>query len=126
MTLENVCAFRDAAIADGWTVKPMSPHESVDTWARLTRDGYVMHAVARPPRFSYSKPHASISIWAPDTLGVCVPETYSWNEIQRLATVCDNCMKECEKTVRYSFAGRCCETCLPEMRAKYEQPGWDD
>lgn len=25
---------------------------------------------------------------------------------------------------RYSFAGRCCPECLPEMQKKYEQPGW--
>ena len=38
----------------------------------------------------------------------------------------------CHKQVPYnnqkhfSFAGRCCENCLPEMKNKYEYPGWYD
>ena len=40
--------------------------------------------------------------------------------------VCPVCGKEVPyKDQRgYSFAGRCCQECLPKMKRKYEQPGW--
>lgn len=39
---------------------------------------------------------------------------------------CPICKKKVglAKMNRYSFAGRCCPDCLPEMRKQYEQPGW--
>lgn len=41
---------------------------------------------------------------------------------------CPVCGKEVplKEQKPYSFAGRCCKECLPEMREKYEQPGWYD
>lgn len=29
-----------------------------------------------------------------------------------------------DKQERYSFAGRCCPDCLPEMKKQHEYPGW--
>lgn len=50
-----------------------------------------------------------------------------------LVNKCKNDLDICPKCKRkvglanmkqFSFAGRCCEKCLPEMRKEYEQPGW--
>jgi hypothetical protein len=117
----EVCAFRDAAIADGWSHEPtygnQEPEESACT---LKRDGWIMMVFAR-------KQHdVSISIWAPDGLDVKAPGVYNWDEIQRGIRRCNACGAEDVKTTRYSFAGRCCEKCLPAMRAKHEFPGWAD
>ena len=42
------------------------------------------------------------------------------------ADVCPKCKKivGIENMHQYSFAGRCCEKCLPAMRQEYETPGW--
>ncbi len=93
-----VAAWRDAAVADGWDRRPT----------------YIMPFVA------------SISLWGPDGLAITPPATYDWPAIQAGATTCRACKKVGVKTVRYSFAGRCCEACLPAMRAAHEKPGWNN
>ena len=124
--LQAVREFRDAAVADGWRIDPTYANESVDRAARLTRDGYVMQVLTRDNRehkyrYTYD---ASVHIWGPDGLTIRTPEFYSFPEIEARAQTCSACGKTGVETTRYSFAGRCCLDCLPEMRRKHEYPGW--
>ena len=57
--------------------------------------------------------------------------TASYKEVintdKKAINMCPKCKKEISfnKQVRYSFQGRCCPDCLPEMQKEYEYPGWD-
>lgn len=51
------------------------------------------------------------------------------------SNACENCMNTGARepellvpvaTKSYSFAGRACEQCVPELRRIHEQPGWND
>lgn len=48
------------------------------------------------------------------------------DECRRLVNYCPVCGKHVplSEQEQYSFAGRCCAECLPEMQKQYEQPGW--
>lgn len=116
--LDAVRAFRDAAVADGWEISPTYRSESQDRVAHLVRDGFVMMIVTR------DEYEASVSIWGPDGLHIKPPSVYDWQAIQDRVNTCNECGAK-GPTVRFSFAGRCCNTCLPGMREKYEKPGWN-
>lgn len=57
-------------------------------------------------------------------------ENLSLNTVISIAKEAMNICPICGKETPYieqslfSFAGRCCKDCLPEMKRKYEQPGW--
>ncbi len=124
--MERVKRFRDAAVADGWDIAPTyGEHESVDRAAKLHKGGFTMMVLTREKvgKWNYE---AQVSLWGPDGLGITPPVEYDWQAIQDGIHVCYNCRKHVEKTQRYSFAGRCCEECLPEMRKQHERPGWCD
>ena len=48
------------------------------------------------------------------------------NKCKHDVNICPKCGKDVglANMHRYSFAGRCCEECLPKMREIHEQPGW--
>lgn len=52
------------------------------------------------------------------------------SEVKAKASLEINICPVCGKSVPFtnqsgfSFAGRCCKDCLPEMKKKYEYPGW--
>ena len=54
--------------------------------------------------------------------------TLDWliSDLQEKVDTCPICGKKVgrENMRGYSFAGRCCEECLPEMKKKYEYKGW--
>lgn len=118
----TVCAFRDAAVKDGWTIGP-NGNESQETWARLTRGDWVGHVLARKNVGKW-KYQAEVSIWAPDKLSIIVPDIYSWEEIQAAIRTCCLCGAKDVDTQRYSFAGRCCKSCRPAAAEKYERGNW--
>lgn len=125
--VEAVRAFVQAAVADGWSIEPTYPtHESVESAARLKRDGYVLMVLSRDrgetSRYRYE---AKVSGWGPDGLSIRVPKTYSWDAITSEPTTCRHCGATGVETFRYSFAGRACPVCVPGLRAMYERPGWD-
>lgn len=125
--LESARQYRDAAAEDGWSIRgTYEPSEPVDRAARLTRDGFVMQVITRDNSGQeYQKRYeASVHIWGPDGLAVAPPEFYDFAEIVARTRCCASCGKSDVKTVRFSFAGRCCEACLPELRRVHEQPGW--
>lgn len=120
--------FRDAATADGWSIKPTYGSEDVSRASSLERDGFKMMILTRDnsDRGEGKKFEAAVHIWGPDRLAIETPQFYDFNELKRLTRVCSSCKAEDVDTQRYSFAGRCCSACLPKMRAATEQPGWCD
>ena len=120
--------FRDAASADGWGMRATYGSESIDRASTLWRGRWSMMILTRNNESDGrgKKYEASVHIWAHDRLAVEVPEFYDFAELQRRTRVCSNCKAEDVETQRFSFAGRCCEACLPKMRAATEQPGWCD
>jgi len=126
----SVVSFRDAAINDGWEAEATYPkHEDISQASKLNKNGFVMMIITRitdpsqryPSKWKYQ---ASIHIWGPDGLAIIPPSEYSWDEIRAGLRICANCGREDVDTQRYSFAGRCCEECLPKMRELHEKPGW--
>lgn len=131
--LADARTWRDAAIADGWTAEPTYKSfgsESMESHATLRRGGFVAHAMCRTidkVKQPWSKwlYEAQISVWGPDGKAIIPPAAYNWSALVAGLRHCKPCGADDVETFRYSFAGRCCEACLPKMRAQYEWPGWD-
>jgi hypothetical protein len=118
LTLGDVFKWRDDAIVDGWSIEPSYPgHEHIERAARLQKAGYTASIITR-------EDWHSINIWGPDGLAIQVSIPYSMDAIILGMSVCSNCGTHGVDTVGFSFAGRCCYECLPEMRKKHEYPGW--
>ena len=123
--LERICRFRDAAVNDNWSIEQTYNTESQDRAAKLRRDGFTMNIVTRDGRRdNVNWVESAIHIWGPDDLVINPPINYDWGAIQKGLRTCNNCGKTNVETVRYSFAGRCCRACRPEMKRIHEQPGW--
>ena len=122
---DRVVAFRMAAIADGWTLAPIYEHEPAESHATMSRDGFKAHVKARIKQPGEKwKYETEVSLWGPDGLHIPTPEVYSMDTLVEALRVCPKCKAKDVDTVRYSFAGRCCNVCLPEMRRRHEYPGW--
>ena len=128
--LDGARAYRATALADGWTSEPTYKHEEEERASRHRREGFLISIIAREPRAATErltkqrKPEGSVSIWGPDGLAITTPMPYSWDTIVAGMRTCSACGKTDVDTQRFSFAGRCCAACLPEMRRKHEYPGW--
>lgn len=119
-------AWREAALADGWTIEPTyQQHEPMETAFKMHRDGFLVQGLARPPSATMLGT-GEIHCWGPDGLAIHAGEIYDFAALQADLRICHNCAKADVDTMRYSFAGRCCAECLPEMRRVHEQPGWCD
>ena len=122
---DRVVAFRMAAIADGWTLAPTYEHEPAESHATMSSDGFKAHVKARIKQPGEKwKYETEVSLWGPDGLHIPTPEVYSMDTLVEALRVCPKCKAKDVDTVRYSFAGRCCNVCLPEMRRRHEYPGW--
>lgn len=121
MTHDEARTYACSAAIDGWDMSPMYQGEDVSSAASLKRDGFVMQVIARP-----KERLASVAIWGPDGLRIITPPVYSMADILAGTRQCSNCKASDVDTIRFSFAGRCCKKCLPEMRREHEQPGWDN
>lgn len=130
-----VVAWRTAALADGWTLENVYEIEPAQSYGKIAKEGFTGHVCARvttemqaiyPHHRSKWKYEAQIHLWGPDGLAIKSPDVYNWNVIIGNSHTCSACGAVVVKTFRYGFAGRCCEACLPAMRAQHEQPGWCD
>lgn len=126
--LDAARRYRDDAIADGWRAEPLyAPNEELERAAKLKRDGFVMHVISRDNtdggyRMRFE---VAVNVWGPDGLVVKPPRPYQgMKAIVEASQRCSHCGNQ-GGTERYSFAGRCCKDCLPEMRKLHEQPGWN-
>jgi hypothetical protein len=121
---ESVIKFREAAIADGWEAKPTyGDSEPLERCASLTKDGFKMHIKSRENEGRRYRYEAQVSIWGPDRLAIKTPTIYDMKLIEQGLKTCNKC-GAIGDMFQYSFAGRCCENCLPEMRKLHEYPGW--
>lgn len=111
-----------AAISDGWVAEPTYKLEDISSAVTLKKNGWTAMAIAREGKY----PNAGISVWGPDRLQVIVHDTYDFAALEDALRTCHTCGATDVKTHRYSFAGRCCDSCLPENRRKHEYPGWCD
>lgn len=108
---ENIKAYKDAAIADGWTICEQPNNNLI----KLTKDEFIMFCL-----------NSSIMIWGPDKLAIERPFKYCFEDMVNNLSKCNYCGKENVFTSRVGFAGRCCNECLPEKRKELEYPGWCD
>lgn len=122
----EVVAWREAAIKDGWSIEPTYQSESQDRASSLWKEGF--HALiltrdnsSKHGKYSYE---ANVSVWGPDGLAVSAGEVYDWMRIKAGLRHCHACGANGVDTQRYSFAGRCCEACRPAMAAKHERGNW--
>lgn len=121
-----VRVWREAAEADGWIAEATYDHESIDRAFKLSRDGFVIMGLTRPSD-ERSLGSGSLNGWAPDAMSIKLPVIYPGMEaIAEAAKTCYNCGNHPVETFRYSFAGRCCKDCLPEMQRIHERAGWCD
>lgn len=123
MNIEQAIAFRDAAVDDGWTIKPTyDDHEPQDSAATLERDGWHMLVLTRTdPKFLVgSKPEASLSLWGPDKMHVETPAEYSMEALERGLRDCGYCDRKDVDTFHVAFASRVCAVCLPEQKRTQE------
>lgn len=125
-----VRAWVAAAVADGWTIEPTYPCESVERAARLRRDGWLAQVVMRDMR-TETKPgkwkyEAQVHVWGPDGLCVDPGAVYSWADLVAGLRVCDQCGGRDVDTKRVGFANRVCAVCVPAARKRIERPGWCD
>lgn len=119
-------AWRDAAVADGWSVEPTyGDHEPVESAAKLTRQGWVCLILTRTKEAGRKwRFEAEVSVWAPDRLRVETPAFYDFEALVAGTRVCSACKAADVETQRFSFAGRCCAACRPEMARQTEQGNW--
>ena len=121
--IAKALAWREAAIADGWHSEPTYQHEPELTAFRLTRQGFIIQGLARSASED-AVGTGELSGWGPDGLHIPVGEIYDWDALKRAVETCGYCDAHPIKTSRVGFAGRCCDACLPTMRARIETPGW--
>lgn len=121
--LNAVVAWREAAVKDGWSIQPTFYTEPVESHASLYKEGFQAHVKARIKTKGKWKYEAQVCLWGPDRLAVRVPKIYDWEKIVVGLKTCNVCGAIGE-TFQYSFAGRCCENCLPDMKKKHEYNGW--
>lgn len=123
MNIAIVTEWRNAAVADGWEVRPLYDNEPIESAAKLTREEFVVHTISRPA-VRHWRERADISGWGPDGLSIAIPLPYDMDRIRQALRRCNPCGAQDVDTHQYSFAGRCCAECLPAMKRKHEYPGW--
>lgn len=122
--IAKALAWRDAAVADGWSSAATYPSSEDELRAfSLFRDSFHVQGLARPET-KYTVGSGSISCWGPDRLTIPAGETYDWPALQAAVRTCTHCHKSDVPTHRVGFAGRVCAECLPEQRCAIETPGW--
>jgi hypothetical protein len=121
-------AWREAAMADGWTGEPTYPsHEPIESAAKLTHpDGFTAQILTRThaagSRYKFS---VSVHVWGPDGLTVEPPDVYEMTAIRMNARKCCFCAKPDCATTRVGFAGRACLACAPVEEAKLPRHYYD-
>lgn len=119
--LAAAIAWRDAAIADGWSAHATYRNESFDRVSSLEHtDGYKAMILTRTndkpgPKWKFQ---AEVNVWGPDGLVIKPPAQYDMAAIRASVETCHYCGKTGGKTERVGFAGRACATCQPAEEKK--------
>lgn len=118
MRVEDAAAFRDAAVADGWTIRPTYDHEPQHSAASLDRDGWHMSVLTRTDSDFPVGPNSvgSVSLWGPDRAHVETPDVYSMEALEKGLRECGYCDRKDVDTFQVAFASRVCAECLPEQK----------
>lgn len=120
MKRNEVIAWREAALADGWTHEPIYKNEAEETAMQLDKEGFHAQVYLRENPSDFC-----LAVWGPDRLAIEPPVVYNFEGIKRLVNVCEKCSKE-GPTVRLAFANRVCPDCRKKFAPTYEAPGWCD
>ena len=124
--LAAVEAFRDAAVSDGWAIRPTYTSEPQQRASTLEREGFKMSILTRTRNKEWQKyafeTHACA--WGPDGLALRLHAPYSWEQFKAAMTSCNYCGATGVQVERVGFAGRCCAACIPTVRPCIEYPGW--
>lgn len=125
----EVIAWRDAAVADGWTITPTYGREDVSRASTLARDGYKAMLLTREPipgdRWATTQEY-TLNLWCPRGIDIRPPAVYDWAKIVAGTRTCSVCGATDVDTQRVAFANRACAACAPALRKKMETPGWCD
>lgn len=129
---KRAVAWRDAALADGWTSKPTyGEHEAEERASTLTREGFLATIITRTPDpkglqpwNSHPKHEGGVNVWGPDKLAIGPGQFYFWKYLLEGLRKCAMCKSLDVDTERVGFAGRVCASCLPVAKKKHEYPGW--
>lgn len=110
---------------DGWKFTRESSNPKQD-WYEA--EVVVIHVgqfklLAYTNKYANDKTSSFLNLWGPDRLVVepHLPYVRPSKEDLRICPVCGQAQVD---TYQYSFAGRCCKDCLPEMRRMNEPEGW--
>lgn len=122
-SIDRATAWREDAMADGWSCEATYGHEPVESAFTMQREGFVAMGLARQETKTMLA-GGKINLWGPDGLAIEPPETYDWEAITSGLRTCANCGATDVDTQRYSFAGRCCAKCRPEMAKTHESGNW--
>ena len=123
--IAQACLYREEMIADGWIANAQYPHEPIEHAAKLTKECFICHLIARPEH-DRSLPCASATFWGPDGVSIEAPYPYNWQFIFDGLRRCPECNATDVDTVRVAFANRACNNCAPALRESLERPGWCD
>lgn len=120
MSVADAIEYRAAAQLDDWDLRPKNTNYPHHKAAVLKRDGYVMEIIVLE-----KLEKADVIILGPDGLAIKPPPKYDWRAIKAGMDTCNVCGNSGVDVYKFSFAGRCCEKCLPNMQERHEYPGWD-
>jgi len=121
---EKAVQFREAMVADGWSIKPSFDNESLERATDLEKEGFKCMILTRTGVCAKYEYRVDINIWGPDGLAIIPPEFYDWEKITAGQRRCNYCGKENVETHRVGFAGRVCDECGATVAARVERPGW--
>ncbi|MGC9030088.1 MAG: hypothetical protein ACP5LD_10500 [Desulfomonilaceae bacterium] len=121
MEKEKVREWVKSAEADGW--KTYHGLSGLLGMEEAVRGAKVVDGLGEFNFVAIIGENSEVGMWGPDGLQTVVPFPYRSPGADLLET-CPVCGATGVKTYQYSFAGRACAKCLPEMKRKYESPGW--
>lgn len=126
MTWDEVTAWTDAALADGWSSTPMYEREPEEQARILRSDGWYAMVFRRPQKGYMKYPECNVTVWGPDGLQIKVPTVYTRAALEAAIRTCQYCGAADVDTIRLSFAGRSCKPCRVKLAPTIEAPGWCD
>lgn len=122
---DEVHAWIKAAITDGWILSKTYESEDLNRSGTLNKNKWKATYVTRVDKTQDRRGYVRLTVWGPDNLTVILKGAiYNWQELQDGLHTCNYCKRNNVSVQRVSFAGRCCETCLPRQRKISEYPGW--
>ena len=121
----RVIQYREDAIKDGWSCDEQDIKFN-NSYTIMKKDGFTMHVISRELTNSKWTYEAEVTVWGTDKLQIDPPKEYNFEAMVEAMRTCPICGAVDVPTFQYSFAGRCCKNCLPDMKKKHEFPGWYD